>query len=560
MEKAKSRARIQPKQAHQSKSLESTLARLEQRLERTESKVEYLEKKVKKVEAERDHFKGLYYQALDTIREQDKKIEQLTAKLDSAERQLAWFRRDKFGQSSEADEINQPTSRPLNTSKQKRKRGQQPGSVGHGRTKRDNLDEEDITLDVTNKCCSSCSKPFKLLPETDDSTIAEIETLLYQLKFHRQRYARQCKCDGPKIITAPPPPKLYPRTSIGNSLWVHLCVQKFLHGIPTNRILKDLALRGLGLAVGTVTGGFKIINELVDPLYEEIKNFCRGENYWHADETHWRVFNDNQGAKNSKKWWLWVVAGKQAVTYILDRSRSRRVPEEFFAGSIGILMTDRYSAYKSLPLSIRKAWCWVHVRRDFLKLFRLPKFKAWAKDWLLIISKLFILAHNRFALWSDNKNFGSHWNIACADLTQHALLIEKQWQEQLQMPMEKVQRTALLSLQRHWPGLTLFLDDPRIPLDNNKAERLLRPCVISRKNSYGSGAEWSGHLSAKFFSIIQTWLINGLDPQALLLDYFNACSLTPGKPPPSIDNFLPWKMDPLRKLEFRLPESYKRPA
>jgi hypothetical protein len=89
---------------------------------------------------------------------------------------------------------------------------------------------------------------------------------------------------------------------------------------------------------------------------------------------------------------------------------------------------------------------------------------------------------------------------------------------------------------------------------------VLRYCVVQRKNSYGNGIEWSGHLKAKFFSIFQTWLINGLDPQALLLDYFEQCSQTPGIPPPNIDNFLPWKMDEARRQEFRLPDSYPRPG
>jgi hypothetical protein len=163
--------------------------------------------------------------------------------------------------------------------------------------------------------------------------------------------------------------KLYPKVSIGNSLWVHLCIQKFLHGTPTNRILKDLALKGLGVSAGTVTGGQNIINDLIDPLYEKIKAYCQGENYWNADETSWRVFEDGGGRRSKKKWWLWVVAGQKSVVYILDKSRSASVPDEFFGGSLGTLMTDRFGSYKNLPGSIKHAWCWVHVRRDFVKVF-----------------------------------------------------------------------------------------------------------------------------------------------------------------------------------------------
>jgi transposase len=236
------------------------------------------------------------------------------------------------------------------------------------------------------------------------------------------------------------------------------------------------------------------------------------------------------------------------------------VPEDFFAGSIGILMTDLYSAYKCLSTAIKKAWCWVHVRRDFIKLLAVSKFRKWAKKWLIEISKLFVFEHARALLWSAGQNAGSAWDNAQKTLCDHTEFMQNNWRTELRKYLHKEQKTVMQSLKKHWDGLTLFLVDPRIPLDNNKAERLLRLCVIQRKNSYGNGVEWAGHLSAKFFTVFQTWLINGLDPQALLLDYFNQCSLHPGKPPPSVVNFLSWKMSQERKDDFCLPLSYKRPA
>src|SRR5208282_3317269 len=136
-------------------------------------------------------------------------------------------------------------------------------------------------------------------------------------------------------------------------------------------------------------------------------------------------------------WWLWVIAGKRAVTYIVDESRSRRVPEEFFAGSVGVLMTDRYSAYKSLPGSIRKAWCWVHVRRDFIKLLPIKRLKKWANSWLEQISTLFLLNDKRFELWSERKDFGSDWNEASQKLEQHLQGMQNEWRSQLQKPLQK---------------------------------------------------------------------------------------------------------------------------
>lgn len=339
-------------------------------------------------------------------------------------------------------------------------------------------------------------------------------------------------------------------------MWVKLVVQKFLQGVPTNRTLKELSLLGFGLAQGTVTGGFRFIDELLEKLYEGISNRCRAANFWNADETSWRVFD---GAR--VKWWLWVMASNDAVTYILDETRSADVPSEFFAGCRGTLMTDRYSAYKSLADDILKAWCWVHVRRDFLKILQgIPALKAWATAWLKRIANLFVLNNARYQLWRAGQTQTAEWAEATEKLKKYVRTLEQTWRKQLRQPLQAEQKTVLNSLKRHWNGLTLFLLDPRIPLHNNRAERLLRNSVILRKNSYGSGSAWSGHFAAKVFSIFQTWLINGLDPQRMLRAYFDECSKTPGRAPPDVQSYLPWKMTDEQKLAFALPDGYSRPG
>jgi transposase len=225
-------------------------------------------------------------------------------------------------------------------------------------------------------------------------------------------------------------------------------------------------------------------------------------------------------------------------------------------------MTDRLASYKSLQDAIKKAWCWVHVRREILNVFlSMPKCKRWAKWWLEEIGDLFALNEQRFRLWEQNKTLGAVWDSAQTAVEQQVDRLERRWQTELtKAQLHDEQLKILRSMKRHWEGLTLFLADPRIPLHNNRAERLLRNAVILRKNSFGSGTQWAGTLAAKVFSIFQTWLINGLDPQALLLDYFNECSKTPGRAPPDPSKFLPWTMSTERKQCFALPASYKRPG
>jgi len=542
-------------------------------LQAAESRAETLEIRVKELEQENAKLRKAARSQEDFLQKHIRKLQKDVAdrdeKIGKLNKQLAWLRKQVFGETTEkqrpepseategGDEATKVDKKAVK--KSGKNRGQQPGSKGHGRTDHSGVPLSDtVPLEMPNGCkCTKCGKPYRELSVTKDTDLLEISLMLYRILYQQHKYVSQCQCEGRKIVTAPAPPRLYPRTNIGNSLWVYLLVQKFLHGVPTNRTLKDLSLYGLSLAEGTIAGGFSIIDGLLEKLAEEIIKHCKGADLWNADETTWRIFD-----AGTTKWWMWLIACEDAVAYVLDPSRSSKVPSDFFAGSTGVLMTDRLASYKSIQDAIKKAWCWVHVRRDIYNLFiGAKKYKTWAKWWLTEIGTLFALAENRFGLWQQNKTLGRAWDTSQKAVEQQVERLELRWESELNsQKLDDEQKKVLRSMKRHWPGLTLFVQDARIPLHNNRAERLLRNAVILRKNSFGSGSEWSGKLAAKLFSIFQTWLINGLDPQALLLDYFNECAKTPGRSPPDISQFLPWSMSADRKELFALPESYKRPG
>ena len=118
-------------------------------------------------------------------------------------------------------------------------------------------------------------------------------------------------------------------------------------------------------------------------------------------------------------------------------------------------------------------------------------------------------------------------------------------------------RKVLESLQEHWVGLTRFVDDPRIPMDNNGSERRGRGPAVARKNFYGSGSEWSGQLAAAAFSIFATLSMGKLNPRKWLTWYFEQCAAAGGKVPADIQPFLPWNLSEEKKKELRdteLPE------
>jgi len=110
---------------------------------------------------------------------------------------------------------------------------------------------------------------------------------------------------------------------------------------------------------------------------------------------------------------------------------------------------------------------------------------------------------------------------------------------------------VLVSLNEHWGGLTLFVDDPRIPMDNNYGERLIRNPAVGRKNYYGSGAEWSGRLAVMMFSIFATLALWKINPRKWLNWYFEACAASGGKPPDNPASFLPWNLSETRLADLQ---------
>ena len=124
--------------------------------------------------------------------------------------------------------------------------------------------------------------------------------------------------------------------------------------------------------------------------------------------------------------------------------------------------------------------------------------------------------------------------------------VEELSNPKLRQPCRKV----LESLQEHWTGLTRFVEDSRIPMDNNGSERAARGPAVARKNYYGSGSLWSGRLAATMFSLLATlthWKIN---PRLWLTWYFGGCAAAGGRAPEDIQPFLPWNLSDERRLEL----------
>jgi transposase len=537
--------------SNSSLELIALVATLRQEVVDLRAEVERLKRENLEFRRQAGYWKSRHGDALRRITGLEQKVEQL----EGEKRQL---QADLFGKSTEttsrSDRSNDLDNPQDDARGPQRKRGQQPNNPGPKRRDYSHLPivDEFSVLPPERCVCPQCGKPLLLHGDTEDSEQIEIEVRAYRRVIHRRRYQRTCTCDGPLTLTAPPAPKLIPKGRYGISVWVEILLDKYFSFRPTERLLASWELLGLDVAPGTVTDGLRRLEILLRPIYKALCERNRQGDLHQADETRWPVFIVLEG-KEGYGWWLWFVLSHDTVVFLLDPHRDHTVPEDHFgAESRGVLMVDRYSAYKAMSWVkggvLVLAFCWAHVRRDFIRVGKgWPELKTWALGWLQRIRELYRLNRRRLAARRDSAEFKE----ADGGLRQAVAQMKQQREAELaRADLATPCRKVLESLQEHWVGLTRFVEDPRIPLDNNASERRGRGPAVARKNFYGSGSQWSGELAAAAFSILATLTMGKLNPRRWLTWYFQECAAAGGQVPADIPRFLPWNLSEAKKKEL----------
>jgi transposase len=329
---------------------------------------------------------------------------------------------------------------------------------------------------------------------------------------------------------------------------------------------------GLPISPGTIAGGLKSLKKLFQPVYDALYEQQMTEDRFHNDDSSWKVFESVEG-KVGNRWWLWVIRSASVVFFKIAPGRGANVVVGHFNNTEQkkiIVICDRYSAYKSLARQltfITLAFCWAHVRRDFLDAARkYPELERWALDWVKKIGDLYHINNKRLKGF-DPKRTVLPWQ-SVAFQKEHDKLVSQidNMAEERDLAIVKydpkevnstllteVKFKVLVSLKNHWEGLTVFVGHPEVPMDNNNGERSIRNPVTGRKNFYGSGSLWSSELAAMMFSIFQTLVLCGLNCHHWLRLYLTACAENNGNPPVDLSPFLPWQMDKARRQQLAKP-------
>lgn len=434
----------------------------------------------------------------------------------------------------------------------KRRRGQQPGSAGHGRRDYSGLETKEEFHDVPegDRVCPECGGAYVFFDEETSEQI-DWRVQIVRIVHRRKTYSRTCSCAVPGILAAPLPAKPIPKGRFTASFLARLVVEKYVLGRPLERIVAALAHDGFDVAKGTLVGALHAVCELLGPLDEAIRARNAEAGHLHVDETSWSVFEEVAGKANHR-WWLWVFLGPDTAVFLIDPTRSTKVVEDHLgidvstgslaAGRHLLVSSDFFTVYQSLAKidGLDPLWCWAHIRRYFIRASDAhKKLKPWTAAWMERIGALYA-AHR--ALDAADAGSAAH-EEAMADFTLALKEIDTvRKKEAADEGLHPRAQKVLATLDHEWEGLARHAEFPELALDNNAAERALRNPVVCRKNCYGSGARWAATLAGRVWTITATASKFGANPLSYLTSYLDACGAAGGRAPEgeALEAFFPW--------------------
>jgi len=359
-----------------------------------------------------------------------------------------------------------------------------------------------------------------------------------------QHVREKFSCRTCEAITQPPAPS-HPiaRGRAGPKLLAHILFAKYGLHLPLNRQSDVYEREGIDLDVSTLADWVGAATATLMPLVDVIRTHVFAAERIHADDTTVPVLAT--GKTRIGRLWTYVrddrpFAGPDppAAMFFYSRDRGGEHPEQHLAGYAGLMQADAYAGFTKLyeanrkPGPIIEAACWAHGRRKFFDLARLNKAPIAAAA----VERIDVL----FAIEREINGLTPPERARVRQERSRPLMIELQtWLREQRARLSKNSDTTKAinySLNR-WDAFARFLDDGRLCMSNNAAERELRTVALGRKNWTFAGSDEGGRRAAAIYSLIATAKLNDIDPQAWLADVL---ARLPDHPAKRIHELLPW--------------------
>jgi transposase len=362
-----------------------------------------------------------------------------------------------------------------------------------------------------------------------------------------QHVREKFSCRACEAISQPPAPS-HPiaRGRAGPRLLAHILFAKYgLHLL--NRQSDVYEREGIDLDVSTLADWVGAAAATLMPLVDVIRTHVFAAERIHADDTTVPVLA--KGKTRTGRLWTYVrddrpFAGPDppAAVFFYSPDRGGEHPEQHLAGYAGLMQADAYAGFSKLYEANRKggpiieAACWAHGRRKFFDLARLSKAPIAAEA----VKRIDVL----FAIEREINGLPSQQRLCVRQVRSRPLISELHaWLREQRAKLSKNSDTTKAinySLNR-WDAFTRFLEDGRLCMSNNAAERELRAVALGRKNWTFAGSGGGGRRTAAIYTLIATAKLNDIDPQAWLADVLARLSDHPAK---RIDELLPWNWRP----------------
>jgi transposase len=405
----------------------------------------------------------------------------------------------------------------------------------------DNLPVERIVEPAPCACGKCGSARLHKLGEVVSKTL-ECEPRRWKIIEHvREKFScRDCEA----ITEAPAPSHPIPRGFAGPSLLAMVLVNKFLLHQPLNRQSKTFAREGIEIDVSTLADRVGACVVALAPLIDAIRIHVMSAGRIHADDTTVPVLAKMKTVVG--RIWTYVRDDRPfggsdppAALFYYSRNRAGEHPQGHLAGYIGLMQADAFNGYNDLyranrkPAPILEAACWSHGRRKFFDLAKTGEAPIAAAA-VRRIDELFAIerAINGKA---PEQRLALRREKSAPLVTDLEIWIRRQ---RALLSSGNDTAKAINYLLNRWAAFTRFLDDGRVCLTNNAAERALRGVAVGRRNWTFAGSDAGGHRAAAVYTLIETCKMNDVDPQAWLADVL---ARLPDHPASKIADLLPWK-------------------
>ncbi len=491
---------------------------------------------------------------IQIIQDKDDEIAQLKRDNAQLQQKLDYFLRQKFSSSSEKFPSNQPSlfgdetdieteeeTQDIEITYRRKKRGNRttpPESLPHIRVEHDLKEEEKIC-----KCGCRMKRIKEIVSHQYDIIPAKFQ-VIDNIRFV---YACNCKC-GEKVKTSKLTPQVLPRHQVTPSFLATIAVEKFEDSMPLERQVKKYKKRfGVEFTTTTFSSWMIKVSQLrLQPIIDRLKELQMQSKYIHADETTLQVLHEEDKTPQQKSYiWLTIATLATLFTIVLMKyssNRKKTTAEEILEGFSGYLQTDGYAGYNIIANrdDVIQLGCWAHARRRFADIIKSgasdARSKVLSKELVAMVAKLYKIEKKIKEEPPDTKK-EIREKESVPILEEIELWCDTHFLEAHAIGGSIAR--AFTYLKNQFPKLKVYVEDGNLDIDNNMAERHVKPIALGRKNWLFATSTEGADALCNWYSIIETAKANGLDGYTYLKYLLTNLPIYQDEGR-DIDELLPW--------------------